>query len=270
MSPRRTGRSGRRACGWRGRSGGGHAGRSRHRRLDQAPAPRRCCPASSHRARPVRPRWNAAAPSGQRFADHIARGRLSRSWPRRNQGDEKDKGHDLQSRIVPDVNRLTPKVPADRYSLGCDNNHANGGFNVAVQVHGNVVFADVTDGAVRQTNFSFGHFNAGGGQGVSDVVGADRTEQLAFVTGGGSDGHFQLGQLGSAGFSRSFFLCSQFFQLSTTLFERSQVGSGSSGGFAEWQQEVTTVTGLNIYLVAQVAQVGDFFQQDQFHLVITS
>jgi hypothetical protein len=54
--------------------------------------------------------------------------------------------------------------------LGCYYDNLNGCFNVAVQVHGYVVFAKLTNGAVRQTLFSFGHFNAGGGKGFSDVV----------------------------------------------------------------------------------------------------
>lgn len=162
------------------------------------------------------------------------------------------------NRTVPDVNRLTPDGPASQRSLGSYDDHAYGGFNVAVQVHGYVVFANLTDGAVRQTNFSLGHFNAGGGQGVSDVVGADRTEQLAFVASGGSDGHFQLGQLGSAAFSRSFLVSSCFFQLGATLFERSQVGGVGNGGLAEWQQEVTAVTSLNLYFVAQLPVLATF------------
>jgi len=144
------------------------------------------------------------------------------------------------------------------YCLSSHHDNAYGCFNFSVQVHGYVEFTYVADGAVRQTNFAFCHFNARGGQCISDVVGADRTEQLAFVTGGGSDGHFQFSQLRSASFGRSLLLCSQFFQLGTTRFERSQVGSGSSGGFAERQQVVTAVTSLNVYLIAQVAQVGDF------------
>src|SRR5438128_4466857 len=100
--------------------------------------------------------------------------------------------------------------------LSCYHDNAYGGFNFSVQMHGYVEFAYVADGAVRQTNFAFCNFNARGGQCISDVVSADRTEQLAFVTGGGSDGHFQLSQLGSAAFSRSFLVCSQFFQLGTT------------------------------------------------------
>ena len=49
---------------WRshGKSNGGHVDRNRHPKPDRARVPRHCCPASNHRARPVRPRWNAAAP----------------------------------------------------------------------------------------------------------------------------------------------------------------------------------------------------------------
>ena len=101
-----------------------------------------------------------------------------------------------------------------------------------VQVQCNVVFADLTDSTVGQTNFGLGHFNAGGGQGVSDVVGTDRTEQLAFIASGGGDGDFQLSQLGSASFGGSLLLGSQFFQLGAAGFERSYVFSGSSGGLA--------------------------------------
>src|ERR1700712_2237935 len=93
------------------------------------------------------------------------------------------------------------RVPAN--GLGGYKHNANGGFNVAGQVHGYVVFANVTDGAVRQTNFSLGHFHARGGQRVSDVVGADRTEQLAFIASGGGDGDFQFSQLSSTAFGRS-------------------------------------------------------------------
>lgn len=78
------------------------------------------------------------------------------------------------------------------YCLSSHYDNAYGRFYVAVQVHGYVVFANVADSAVRQTNFAFCNFNAGGGQCISDVVRTDRTEQLAFVTSGGSDSHFQL------------------------------------------------------------------------------
>src|SRR3990167_913073 len=183
----------------------------------------------------------------------------------------KNKGHGIAFAMqCPMLASLHSSASPLSSQLGGYNNNLNGCFNVAVQVHGYVVFAELTNGAVRQTHFSFGHFNARGGQGFSDVVSTDGAEQFAFIARGSGDGDFQFSQLSSAGFSVSFLLGSQFFQLGATRFKRSNVCRSSGSGFALRQQEVTTVTGLNIHFIAQVAQVGDFFQQDQFHLVITS
>src|SRR5690606_1001512 len=146
----------------------------------------------------------------------------------------------------------------------------HGRFNVAVQVHGYVVLTNLTDGAVRQTDFALGHFHAGGGQGVGDVVSADGTEQLALIARSSSDGDFQFGQLSSTRFGRSLALGSSFFQLGTTSFELGDVGRSCGGSLALRQQVVAAVTRLDVYLVAQVAQVRDFFQQDDFHLSLTS
>jgi hypothetical protein len=77
-------------------------------------------------------------------------------------------------------------------------------------------------------------------------------------------------ELGSASFGVGLLVGGLLFQLSAAGFERSNVLSGSSGGLALRQQVVTAVTGLYIHLVAQVAQVGDFFEQDDFHLSLTS
>ena len=60
----------------------------------------------------------------------------------------------------------------------------DGRFDVGVQVHSHVVFAGLANGAVRQTNFALGHFDAGGGQGIGDVGSADGTEQLALIARG--------------------------------------------------------------------------------------
>jgi len=101
-------------------------------------------------------------------------------------------------------------------------------------------------------------------------VGTDGTEQFALIARGRGDGDFQLGQLSSTRFGGSLTVGSSFFQLGAALFERSDVGGGGSSGLALRQQVVATVTGLDVHLVAQVAQVGDFFQQDDFHLGLTS
>src|SRR5690606_9844749 len=117
---------------------------------------------------------------------------------------------------------------------------------------------------------ALGNLDAGGGQGFGDVGGADGTEQLAFIASGGGDGDFQFGQLSSAGFGGSLLLGSLLLQLGAASFESGDVGRGGSGGLALRQQVVTTEAGLDVHFVAQVAQVGDLFQQDDFHLSLTS
>src|SRR5690606_28016760 len=88
--------------------------------------------------------------------------------------------------------------------------------------------------------------------------------------GDGGDGDFQLVQLSGAGFGSGLLLGSGLFQLGATSFERSDVLGGGRGGLALRQQVVAAVASANLDLVAQVAEVGNFFQQDDFHLSLTS
>ena len=134
-----------------------------------------------------------------------------------------------------------------------------------MQVHFDIVFANAAQGAVGQANFALVQINAGGADGFGDVAGADGTEQLAFVAGVGSDGNGQVGQLGGTGISLGLLLGSLLLELGATSFESLDVGSGGCGGLALRQQEVTGVTALDVHFVAQVAQVGDLFQQDDIH-----
>jgi len=94
---------------------------------------------------------------------------------------------------VPDVTRQAPAVPDD--GLASYDDQLDGRFDVGVQVHSYVVLTNLTDGAVRQTDFALRYFNARGGQCVGDVVSADGTEQLALIARGSGDGDFQFGQL---------------------------------------------------------------------------
>jgi len=165
----------------------------------------------------------------------------------------------MQCRARLSAGRRFHARPASRLDLGGYHDQLDGSFYVGVQVHSHVELANLTDSAVRQTYFALGNRHAGSSQSVSDVVSTDRAEQFAFITSHSSDGHFQLSQLGSASFSRCFLLGSSLFQLGTTLFERSDVRSGRGSGLALRQQVVAAVAGLDVYLVAQVAQVGDFF-----------
>src|SRR5690606_17795500 len=140
------------------------------------------------------------------------------------------------------------------------------GFDIGVQVQRDVVFAGLTDGAVGQAHFALGYRYAGRGQGGGDVGGADGTEQHAYIAGDGGDGDFQLVQLSGAGFGSCLLLGSSLLQLGARGFERSDVLGGCRGGLGLRQQVVAVVASPSLDLVAHGAVVGNFFQQDDFHL----
>ncbi len=146
--------------------------------------------------------------------------------------------------------------------LGRSNNgDLSGRSYVAMQSDNDVVLANLTQSAFRQTNFSFGHFNASGGQGISDVTSADGAEQLAFVTRFGGDYYrFQSSQFLGTSFSSSQLRSHFGFQLGATSFKHFQVSSASYNCFALRQQVVTSVTGFNSNFVAQATQLGNLNQ----------
>src|SRR5690606_38823139 len=215
------------------------------------------------------PRTNEAATCAQQFAVSIAGGRKYRSSADDYALGKKTKGTPCKQG-VPDVNRLGNQCLGGQHTLGGDYDQLDRSFDVAVQVQSNFEFASVADGTVGQAHFSLADRHTSGGQGISDVMSTDGTEQLALIAGDGGDGDFQLIELGSTGFGSRLLLGSSLFQLGAACFESSNVGRGGSSSLALRQQVVTAVASLDIYLVAQVAQVGDFFQQDDFHLGLTS
>src|SRR5690606_31827160 len=160
--------------------------------------------------------------------------------------------------------------PGDRscscgYCLAGNHYQLDGSFNVSVQVHGNVKLTDSAQRAFRQAHFALFQLNASGGHGISDVASTDGTEQLAFLASVGGDGNRQLSQFGSAGFSFALAFSSNLFQLSATRFEGFYVAGGSRSCLTERQQEIASVTSFNGDLVAQVTQIRDLFEQDNFH-----
>src|SRR5690554_1063833 len=140
-------------------------------------------------------------------------------------------------------------------------------FYVSVQLQFNVELADGPDRTFRQTNFALLNFSASSRNSFCNVTNADRTEQFAFITCLGGDSEGSTFQSLGTSLGSSQLLSSSFFQLSATLFERLYVCSRGRNSLAIRQQEITTVTGLNLYLVAQRAKVCYFLEQNNFHLV---
>ena len=149
-----------------------------------------------------------------------------------------------------------------------DDHDLDGRFDVGVQVDQHVVFADVAQRAFAHHDFRLLDRHAGGGQGVGDVARADRAVQLAFGRGVGGDGHRRAFELGLAAFGAFQLGLGLGFVLGTLGFELGQVPSGGRHGLALRDQEVAAVARLHVDLVAEVAEVGDFLQEDQLHVLL--
>ena len=98
--------------------------------------------------------------------------------------------------------------------------------------------------------------------------GADRAEQLAFGGGIGGDRDFGALERGHARLGVGQHGVGLGLVLGALGFERGQVGGGGRHGLAVRHQEVAAVARLDVDLVAEAAEVDDFLQEDQFHLLL--
>lgn len=125
----------------------------------------------------------------------------------------------------------------------------------AVNLEVNFVLTSGTQNAVRQTNFALSHFNACRSNCISDIAGTDGTEQFTFVASFGRDGNgAQCVDCFSASVSSRQNVSQFGFQFSTTCFEKLYVFLSSWNSFTLWNQEVTSVTRFNVYLITRAAR----------------
>ena len=106
------------------------------------------------------------------------------------------------------------------------------------------------------------------GQGFGDVEVGHGTEQTAVDAGFLGDGDGHAVQLVALALSGSQFLGSCFFQFGALDFELGHGSLRCAAGHFLRDQEVTCVTVLDLDDVAQVADVDDFFQQDNLHFIL--
>src|SRR5690606_4077539 len=158
-------------------------------------------------------------------------------------------------------------LPVTGNRLLGNNRQPDGNFNVGVQLQLDVVLANNPQRAFRQTNFALLYFSTASRNNFCDIAYTDRTEQLAFFTSLGGDGEGSTFQSLGASLGSGQLISSSLFQFSATLFKRLYVYFRGRHSLAVRQQEITTVTGLNFYLVAQGAKVCYFLEQNNFHLV---
>src|SRR5690606_10269964 len=128
---------------------------------------------------------------------------------------------------------------------------------------------DLADRALAHHHLGLADLGAALGQRLGDLARADRAVQLALGRGVGVDRDRRfLAQAGLALLG----LAQQGLRLGLVLgatgLELGQVGGRGGHGLALRHQEVAAVARLHRDLVAQVAQVGHFLQEDQFHFYL--
>src|SRR5690606_1606785 len=135
-----------------------------------------------------------------------------------------------------------------------------------VQCNGDGVFTHGLERAVRQADVALHDgFEARLDQTVGDVQRADGTKQTAVNAGLLDQGQGVAVELLADGLSRSQLFSLGLFQLSTACFEFLDGSFGGTTGDALGNQVVAGVTVAHTHDIAKVAQVDDFFEQNDLH-----
>src|SRR5690606_27016835 len=100
---------------------------------------------------------------------------------------------------------------------------------------------------------------------LADVGRADGAEELAFATCLGTDRQLEAFKLRGTRLRCLQLLLRKLLELSTASLELGDVLRSSQRRLALRQQIVTPVTGLDLDAIADIAEVGDLLQQNQFH-----
>ncbi len=120
-------------------------------------------------------------------------------------------------------------------------------------------------GPVRQAHFAALHLEAGLRGSLGDVAGADRAEQLAFRAGLGVDGELEILHRHRALLRGGQLLARQALELGAARLEACNVVGRGERGLALRQQEIATEARAYLHAIADVAEIGNLLQQDDFH-----
>src|SRR5690606_26030324 len=137
--------------------------------------------------------------------------------------------------------------------------------DVGVQMQRHHMLAHRAQRAVRQPQLAAGDFVAGGGGGLGNVGGADRAEQLALVASLGADRELEALELRLAGLGALQRIARDLLKLGAALLELLHVVRGGQRRLALGQQEIAGIAGTHLDAIAQVAEVGHFFQKKDVH-----
>jgi len=137
--------------------------------------------------------------------------------------------------------------------------------DVGVQVQGDGVLAEHAQRAVRQPHFAALDVEAGTGAGLGDVAGADRAEQLPFGAGLGVDGELEILHRRRALRGGGQVLARLALELRAARLEARNVLRGGERRLTLRQEEIAAEARADLDAIADVAEVGDLLQQNDFH-----
>src|SRR3990170_5284598 len=100
---------------------------------------------------------------------------------------------------------------------------------------------------------------------LGNIYGSNRTVKLTFLTCLSSDRHAKPIELTGPDFSLTHRIRLCLLKVRPATFEMGQVLFRSRYGLAPWDQIISTITRLDLDLLAEIAQIMDFFQEYYFH-----
>src|SRR5450755_124761 len=148
--------------------------------------------------------------------------------------------------------------------FGDDRDH-EGHVDVRVQMQLHLVLAKRADGAHGHAHFGARDWLPSLDGRFGDIGGADRAEQLTFRSGLGLELELEILEGCGAALRLRQILGGALFKHRTLGLELLDVGGGGQGGTAGRHQKIACVTGLDLDPIADLAEVRDFLQQNDFH-----
>src|SRR5688500_13479047 len=144
-----------------------------------------------------------------------------------------------------------------------DDRHVDGHVGVQMNLHD--VLTGNADRTVRQAHLRTLDLMTGLLHAVGDIGRTDRAEELALAAGLRRERELEAFELLRARLSAFELGACGLFELGAASFEFRNVFFRGERRLAFRQEEVAAVTGLHLHSIADVAEVGNLLQQNDFH-----
>ena len=138
-------------------------------------------------------------------------------------------------------------------------------IDISMQMQADEVLADRAQRPAGQPHLAALDVETGATAGFGDVAGTDRAEELSLRSGLRGNGELEILHGRRAVLRGDELLTREALELDATSLETGDVVGGRERGLALGQQEVAAVSGADFDSIADVAEVSDLLQQNDFH-----